>query len=49
MGSMQAKTQQRHLRREILTRVPNFEVGEPEYLVGNFMCATKRLPYKLNL
>jgi cytochrome P450 len=49
MGSMLAKTQLRHLWKEILTRAPNFEVGEPEYLVGNFMCATKRLPYKLNL
>lgn len=49
MGSMLAKTQLRCLWGEILTRVPNFEVGEPDYLVGNFMSAIKSLPYKLNL
>jgi cytochrome P450 len=49
LGAFLARTQLRCIWREILTRCPDFEVGEPDYLVGNFMSAIKRLPYKLNL
>ncbi len=49
LGAFLARTQLRCIWREVLTRAPDFEVGEPDYLVGNFMSAIKRLPYKLNL
>lgn len=49
LGSMLARAQLRSIWGELLTRVPDFEVGEPDYLVGNFMSAVKRLPYRLNL
>jgi cytochrome P450 len=49
LGTMLARAQLRSIWGELLTRVPEFEVGEPDYLVGNFMSAIKRLPYRLNL
>jgi cytochrome P450 len=49
LGTMLARAQLRSIWGELLTRVPEFEVGEPDYLVGNFMSAVKRLPYRLNL
>jgi cytochrome P450 len=44
MGNFVAKMQIRHLFRELLTRAPGAEVGEPDYLVGNFVRAVKSLP-----
>ncbi|MGQ0465110.1 MAG: cytochrome P450 [Sporichthyaceae bacterium] len=49
LGTFLARTQLRCIWKEVLTRCPDFEVGEPDYLVGNFMSAVKRLPYRLNL
>jgi cytochrome P450 len=49
LGTMLARTQLRCIWGELLTRAPDFEVGEPDYLVGNFMSSIKRLPYRLNL
>ena len=34
--------------RELIFRAPNLRVGEPEYLVGNFVRAVKSLPYTLD-
>jgi cytochrome P450 len=44
MGSHLARTQLRALFRELLFRLDNIEVGEPEYLTGNFINGIKRLP-----
>ncbi len=47
MGNFVAKKQLRAILHELLTRAPHLELGEPEYLVGNFVRAVKRLPYTL--
>ncbi len=47
MGNFVAKMQLRALFDELLHRAPNLELGEPEYLVGNFVRAVKRMPYTL--
>lgn len=39
-----AKSQLRALFGELLTRVPNIEVGDPEFAVGNFIRVINRLP-----
>jgi cytochrome P450 len=44
LGNHVARMQLRALFRELLTRVPDLAVGEPEFVVGNFMHAIKRLP-----
>ncbi|TWG89683.1 cytochrome P450 [Nocardioides sp. J9] len=47
LGNFVAKKQLRAIFKELLFRAPNLEVGEPEYLVGNFVRAVKRMPYTL--
>lgn len=47
MGNFVAKMQIRHLFHELLHRAPGLELGEPEYLVGNFVRAVKRMPVRL--
>ena len=44
MGSFLAKMQLRHMFDNLLHRVPNLQLGEPEYLVGNFVNAMKSMP-----
>lgn len=44
LGSHLARTQLRSLFGELLARVPELAVGEPEYLAGNFINGIKRLP-----
>ncbi|MFI1335289.1 cytochrome P450 [Streptomyces sp. NPDC020845] len=44
LGHTVAKTQLRALFRELLTRVPDMEVGEPEWLPHQFVHGIKRLP-----
>lgn len=44
LGSHVAKVQLRSIFRELLTRVPDLTVGEPEYLVSNFIHGIKRMP-----
>lgn len=44
LGSNLARTQMRALFQELLFRLPDLEVGEPEYLAGNFINGIKRLP-----
>ena len=48
MGAFLAKMQLESLFRELIFRVPNLRVGEPEYLTGNFVHAVKSLPYSLD-
>ena len=47
MGQQLAKTQLRALLGELLHRAPRLELGEPDYLVGNFVHAVKAMPYQL--
>ena len=44
LGNHVARMQMRALFGELLTRVPAMEIGDPEFVVGNFMHAVKRLP-----
>jgi cytochrome P450 len=46
LGNQLAKSMLRALFRELLTRIPEFEAGEPELLGTNFMRAAKRMPFK---
>ncbi|MBI3213406.1 MAG: cytochrome P450 [Mycobacterium sp.] len=48
MGSFLAKMQLEAFFRELIFRAPNLRVGEPEYLVGNFVRAAKSMPYTLD-
>ena len=48
MGSFVAKMQLRELFAQLIERVPNLKVGEPEYLAGNFVHAVKRMPFTIN-
>lgn len=47
MGHFVAKMQLREIFDQLLHRVPTLEVGEPEYLVGNFVHAVKSLPFTI--
>jgi cytochrome P450 len=47
MGNQLAKSQLRSLFLELLERAPGLKLGEPNYLVGNFVHAVKSLPYTL--
>jgi len=47
MGNFVAKKQLRAIFNELLFRVPTLQLGEPEYLVGNFVRAVKRMPYTI--
>ena len=44
LGASLARTQIRAIFGELLQRIPNLEVGEPDYLVSNFINGVKRLP-----
>jgi cytochrome P450 len=47
MGNQLAKTQLRLLFQELLSRAASLQLGEPDYLVGNFVHAVKAMPYTL--
>jgi cytochrome P450 len=47
LGSNVAKTQLRALFRELLTRLPDIEIGEPEWLPNQFIHGIKRLPARI--
>lgn len=47
MGNFVAKKQLRAIFRELLHRAPGLELGEPDYLTGNFVRAVKSMPYTL--
>jgi cytochrome P450 len=44
LGNFVAKMQFREVFDQLLHRVPNLRVGEPDYLVGNFVRAAKSMP-----
>lgn len=44
LGAQLARTQLRSIFTELLTRVPDLEVGEPEYELNTLIRAVKRLP-----
>jgi cytochrome P450 len=44
MGQHVARMQMRSLFKELLTRVPDFQLGEPELVAGHFTHAIKRMP-----
>jgi cytochrome P450 len=44
LGNHVAKVQLRSIFRELLTRLPDLTVGEPEYLTSNFIHGIKRMP-----
>lgn len=44
LGRQVARTQLRSIFRELLTRVPNIELGEPVYLTSSFVHGIKTLP-----
>jgi len=45
MGNFVAKMQLREIFDQLLHRVPTLELGEPEYLAGNFVRAVKSMPF----
>jgi cytochrome P450 len=47
MGNMLARTQLRAIFNELLHRAPNLQVGEPSYLVANFVHGVKTMPCTL--
>lgn len=47
MGATLAKAQLRAIVGELLHRVPNLQLGEPEYLVSNFVHGVKAMPCTL--
>ncbi|WAL67719.1 cytochrome P450 [Amycolatopsis cynarae] len=48
LGHFLAKMQLRHVFGQLLHRVPDIEFDTPEFLVGNFVHAVRRLPYSLS-
>jgi cytochrome P450 len=48
MGHILARTQLRAIFDELLRKAPELEVGEPKYLVGNFVRAITSMPYQLH-
>jgi cytochrome P450 len=49
MGASLARTQLSAIFSQLLTRVPNLEVGQPEFLVGNFIHGITTMTCTLNL
>ncbi|MFE3727119.1 cytochrome P450 [Nocardia sp. NPDC059154] len=47
LGNHVARMQMRALFRELITRAPDLQLGEPEYVTGHFMHAIKRMPCSL--
>ncbi|MBH0776700.1 cytochrome P450 [Nocardia bovistercoris] len=47
MGTVVAKIQLREIFDQLVRRVPNLQVGEPDYMVGNFVRAVKHMPVTL--
>lgn len=47
LGNFVAKMQMREVFDQLLHRAPTLELGEPDYLAGNFVRAAKSIPYTL--
>ncbi|HEX6493166.1 MAG TPA: cytochrome P450 [Candidatus Dormibacteraeota bacterium] len=48
LGFFLARTQLRSIFDELLHRLPDLEVGEPEYIPGSFIHGVKRLPCRIH-
>ncbi|MFZ2177887.1 MAG: cytochrome P450 [Rhodococcus sp. (in: high G+C Gram-positive bacteria)] len=48
LGNFVAKIQLRHIFDQLLHRAPNLQLGEPDFLVGNFVNAVKSMSYSLD-
>jgi cytochrome P450 len=48
MGNFMARIMLGSIFKELIFRAPNLRVGEPEFMVGNFVRAVKHLPYTLD-
>ncbi|MFV0259163.1 MAG: cytochrome P450 [Acidimicrobiales bacterium] len=47
VGAWLARSQLRAVTRELLTRVPGIEIGEPEFAAGNFIRVVTQLPARV--
>jgi cytochrome P450 len=47
LGASLARSMLRSMFRELITRAPNVEVGEPTFLMGNFIHGITAMPYKV--
>ena len=48
LGASLARTMLRSVFRELVTRAPTLELGEPRFLVGNFIHGITAMPYRLS-
>ncbi|MEW6472441.1 MAG: cytochrome P450 [Actinomycetota bacterium] len=47
LGASLARSMLRSMFRELITRAPNLELGEPTFLMGNFIHGITAMPYKV--
>lgn len=47
LGHFLAKMQLRHIFHQLLTRVPDLELGAPQHVVGNFVYAVSSMPFRV--
>ena len=47
LGASLARSMLRSVFRELITRAPALELGEPTFLVGNFIQGIKAMPYRV--
>jgi len=47
LGASLARSMLRSIFRELITRAPTLELGEPTFLVGNFINGIKSMPYRV--
>jgi cytochrome P450 len=47
LGASLARSMLRSVFRELVTRAPTLEVGEPRFLVGNFIQGITTMPYRV--
>jgi cytochrome P450 len=47
LGAALARSMLRSMFRELVTRAPNLELGEPRFLIGNFIQGITAMPYRV--
>jgi cytochrome P450 len=47
LGASLARTMLRSVFRELVTRAPTLELGEPSFLIGNFIQGITTMPYRV--
>ena len=47
LGASLARSMLRSMFRELVSRAPGLELGEPRFLVGNFIQGIRAMPYRL--